>query len=141
MSRRVHVAVDHDESHHWTDDLGLARRTGRCPLKALAGSHWNDEAIARLQPGGTFGIIVLLAVVVAAIFAPYLKTIGDGERDVRRMAQGKQLDGYLQPPNSDRHEQRGAGHVVARDHGTTDPHHRRLGIAMPGSRWPYRWGS
>ncbi len=60
---------------------------------------------ARLQPGGTFGSIFILLVVVSAIFAPHLKTIGEGERDVRRiaLAEGRQLDstGYLQPPNSD----------------------------------------
>ena len=83
------------------DDLGLAAERG-----ASFGRSWRAVTrFARLQPGGTFAIIVLLAVVVAAIFAPYLKTIGDGERDVRRIAiaQGKQLDstGYLQPPNSD----------------------------------------
>ena len=61
--------------------------------------------LARLQPAGTFGIAAVLVVVVSAIFAPYLKTIGEGERDVRRiaMAEGRQLDstGYLQPPNRD----------------------------------------
>ena len=83
------------------DDLGLAGERG-----AALSRRWRAATrFARLQPGGTFGIIVILAVVVAAIFAPYLKTIGDGERDVRRIAiaEGKQLDstGYLQPPNSD----------------------------------------
>ena len=42
---------------------------------------------------------------IAAIFAPYLRTIGEGERDVRRIAiaEGRQLDstGYLQPPSSE----------------------------------------
>ena len=83
------------------DDLGLAGERG-----AALSRRWRAVLrFARLQPGGTFGIIVILMVVVAAIFAPYLKTIGDGERDVRRIAiaEGKQLDstGYLQPPNSD----------------------------------------
>ena len=63
------------------------------------------KRFVRLQPGGTFGIIFILLIVVAAIFAPHLKTIGEGERDVRRiaLAEGRQLDstGYLQPPNSD----------------------------------------
>ena len=63
------------------------------------------KRFVRLQPGGTFGIIFILLIVVAAIFAPHLKTIGEGERDVRRIAiaEGRQLDstGYLQPPNSD----------------------------------------
>ena len=82
-------------------DLGPAAERGSAPARGLRAVL----RFARLQPGGTFGIIVILAVVVAAIFAPYLKTIGDGERDVRRIAiaEGKQLDstGYLQPPNSD----------------------------------------
>ena len=43
--------------------------------------------------------------VAAAIFAPYLNTVGEGERDVRRiaLAEGRQLDstGYLQPPSSE----------------------------------------
>lgn len=72
---------------------------------ALARAARGAARFARLQPGGTFGIIVILIVVVAAIFAPYLKTIGEGERDVRRiaLAEGRQLDstGYLQPPNSE----------------------------------------
>lgn len=60
---------------------------------------------ARVQPGGTFGITFVVLLVAAAIFAPYLHTIGEGERDVRRIAiaEGRQLDstGYLQPPNAD----------------------------------------
>ncbi len=72
---------------------------------ALARGGRAAARFVRLQPGGTFGIVVIALVVTAAIFAPYLKTIGEGERDVRRIAiaQGKQLDstGYLQPPNAD----------------------------------------
>ena len=60
---------------------------------------------ARMQPGGTFGLGIIFLVVAGAIFAPYLHTLGDGERDVRRiaLAEGRQLDstGYLQPPNGD----------------------------------------
>lgn len=82
-------------------DLGPAAEQGS-PLgrggRAIA-------RFARLQPGGTFGVVVILLVVVAAIFAPYLNTIGEGERDVRRIAiaEGRQLDstGYLQPPSSE----------------------------------------
>ena len=81
-------------------ELGLTAERGPLPKRALQGA----ARFARLQPGGTFGIAVILLVVVAAIFAPHLKTIGEGERDVRRiaLAQGKQLDstGYLQPPDS-----------------------------------------
>ena len=85
------------------EDLGLGPALEREPALARGGrAAWR---FARLQPGGLFGIIVILMVVVAAIFAPYLKTIGEGERDVRRiaLAEGRQLDstGYLQPPNSD----------------------------------------
>lgn len=85
------------------EDLGLGPALERGPVLARGGrAVWR---FVRLQPGGTFGIIVILMVVVAAIFAPYLKTIGEGERDVRRiaLAEGRQLDstGYLQPPNSD----------------------------------------
>ncbi|MCY3881297.1 MAG: ABC transporter permease [Chloroflexi bacterium] len=82
-------------------DLGLRVEQGS-PLRRA----WTAaKRFARLQPGGTFGIIFILLIVVAAIFAPHLKTIGEGERDVRRIAiaEGRQLDstGYLQPPNSD----------------------------------------
>ncbi len=85
------------------EDLGLGPALERGAVLARGGrAAWR---FARLQPGGLFGIIVILMVVVAAIFAPYLKTIGEGERDVRRiaLAEGRQLDstGYLQPPNSD----------------------------------------
>ena len=81
--------------------LGPAAERG----SALARFGRGAARFARLQPGGTFGIAVILLVVVAAIFAPYLKTIGEGERDVRRiaLAEGRQLDstGYLQPPNAE----------------------------------------
>ena len=81
-------------------ELGLEAERGPLPGRALRGA----ARFARLQPGGAFGGAVILLVVVAAIFAPHLKTIGEGERDVRRvaLAQGKQLDstGYLQPPDS-----------------------------------------
>ncbi len=85
------------------EEIGLGPALERGSALARSGrAVWR---FVRLQPGGTFGIIVILAVVVAAIFAPYLKTIGEGERDVRRiaLAEGRQLDstGYLQPPNSD----------------------------------------
>ena len=82
-------------------DLGLRVERGS-PLRRA----WTAaKRFVRLQPGGTFGIIFILLVVASAIFAPHLKTIGEGERDVRRiaLAEGRQLDstGYLQPPNSD----------------------------------------
>ena len=81
--------------------LGPAEKQGTRLSRGLRAS----ARFVRTQPGGAFGLAVILMVVVAAIFAPYLKTIGEGERDVRRIAiaQGKQLDstGYLQPPNSD----------------------------------------
>ena len=85
------------------EDLGLSPAAEQGSPLGRGG-----RAIARfvrLQPGGTFGVVVILLVVVAAIFAPYLNTIGEGERDVRRIAiaEGRQLDstGYLQPPNSE----------------------------------------
>ena len=85
------------------EDLGLGPAAEQGSLLGRGG-----RAVARfvrLQPGGTFGVVVILLVVVAAIFAPYLNTIGEGERDVRRIAiaEGRQLDstGYLQPPNSE----------------------------------------
>ena len=81
--------------------LGPAEKQGTRLSRGLRAS----ARFVRTQPGGAFGLAVILMVVVAAIFAPYLKTIGEGERDVRRIAiaQGKELDstGYLQPPNSD----------------------------------------
>ena len=81
--------------------LGPAEQQGTRLSRGVRAS----ARFVRTQPGGAFGLAVILMVVVAAIFAPYLKTIGEGERDVRRIAtaQGKQLDstGYLQPPNSD----------------------------------------
>ena len=71
----------------------------------LARSGRAAARVARTQPGGTFGLIVVLLVVASATFAPYLHTIGEGERDVRRiaLAEGRDLDstGYLQPPNGD----------------------------------------
>ena len=85
------------------EDLGLGPAAKQGSLLGRGG-----RAVARfvrLQPGGTFGVVVILLVMVAAIFAPYLNTIGEGERDVRRIAiaEGRQLDstGYLQPPNSE----------------------------------------
>ena len=85
------------------DDLGLGPSAEREP--ALARGWLAVARFARLQPGGMFGVVVILLVVVAAIFAPYLNTIGEGERDVRRIAiaEGRQLDstGYLQPPSSE----------------------------------------
>ena len=86
---------------HEDVDLQLGAERGTRLKRAWVGV----KRFVRLQPGGTFGIIFILLIVVAAIFAPHLKTIGEGERDVRRiaLAEGRQLDstGYLQPPNSD----------------------------------------
>ncbi|MYH68425.1 MAG: hypothetical protein F4152_07760 [Dehalococcoidia bacterium] len=86
---------------HEDVDLHLGAERGTRLKRAWVGV----KRFVRLQPGGTFGIIFILLIVVAAIFAPHLKTIGEGERDVRRIAiaEGRQLDstGYLQPPNSD----------------------------------------
>ena len=85
------------------DDLGLGPDAERG--SALSRGGRAVTRFVRVQPGGTFGIAVILIVVAAAIFAPYLNTIGEGERDVRRiaLAEGRQLDstGYLQPPNSE----------------------------------------
>ncbi len=83
--------------------LGLGPEAERDSIASRAGrAAWR---FTRTQPGGAFGLAVILLLVAAAIFAPYLKTIGEGERDVRRIAiaEGRQLDstGYLQPPNSD----------------------------------------
>ena len=85
------------------EDLGLGPYAEQGSRLARGGRA--AARFVRLQPGGTFGIAMVLLVVVAAVFAPYLHTIGDGERDVRRVAlsEGRELDstGYLQPPNSD----------------------------------------
>ena len=84
-------------------DLGLDPADERGT--ALARGWQAAVRFVRLQPGGTFGIVVVLMIVAAAIFAPHLKTIGEGERDVRRIAiaEGRQLDstGYMQPPSGD----------------------------------------
>ncbi len=85
------------------DDFGLGPVADRGT--ALSRGWRATARFVRLQPGGTFGIAIVLLVVIAAIFAPYLRTIGEGERDVRRIAiaEGRQLDstGYLQPPSSE----------------------------------------
>ena len=85
------------------DDFGLGPVADRGT--ALARGWRATARFVRLQPGGTFGIAIVLLVVIAAIFAPYLRTLGEGERDVRRIAiaEGRQLDstGYLQPPSSE----------------------------------------
>ena len=85
------------------EDLGLGPHSEQGSRLARGGRA--AARFARLQPGGAFGLAVVLLVVVAAVFAPYLHTIGDGERDVRRiaLAEGRELDstGYLQPPNAD----------------------------------------
>lgn len=41
----------------------------------------------RLQPGGTAGIIIIVIVGLAAAFAPYLNTVGDGQRSIRNVWQ------------------------------------------------------
>jgi ABC-type dipeptide/oligopeptide/nickel transport system permease subunit len=66
----------------------------------------NISRFIRLQPGGSIGIVIILIVSAAAIFAPYMNTAGDGERNIRSVwrDEGKEFSGVnfvLQPPGPD----------------------------------------
>ena len=60
----------------------------------------------RLQPGGAIGIVIITLVAAAAIFAPYLNTVGHGERGIRSVWRddGREISGVnfvLQAPGGD----------------------------------------
>ena len=63
-------------------DLGGEILIERRPfLERAGGAVWR---FIRLQPLGTFGILFILIIVVAAIFAPWLNTAGEGKSRVQR---------------------------------------------------------
>ena len=65
-------------------DLGLGPAAERG--SALSRSGRAITRFVQVQPGEPSASLSFLIVVVAAIFAPYLNTIGEGEHDVRRIA-------------------------------------------------------
>lgn len=86
------------------DDLdlgGIAER--RSPL---VGAWIFSVRFVRLQPGGAIGIVIILVIGLAAAFAPYMNTEGEGERGIRSVwrDEGREISGVnfvLQPPGPD----------------------------------------
>ncbi len=74
--------------------------------RSRASRMWTSTLrFIRLQPGGAFGIVIIVIVGTAAIFAPLLWTSGEGERSIRSVwrDEGREISGInfvLQPPSS-----------------------------------------
>ena len=74
--------------------MTTASTTTDLELGALAepdsrASRWwrTISRFVRLQPGGVIGVVIIVIVGLAAAFAPYLNTIGEGERSIRNVWQ------------------------------------------------------
>ncbi len=85
------------------DDLDL---TGIDDRSAIASAWTFVKRFVRLQPGGAIGIVIILIIGLAAAFAPYINTAGEGERGIRSVWRddGREISGVnfvLQPPGPD----------------------------------------
>ncbi|MCY4391142.1 MAG: ABC transporter permease [Chloroflexi bacterium] len=85
------------------DDLDL---TGIDDRSAIASAWTFTKRFVRLQPGGAIGIVIILIIGLAAAFAPYINTAGEGERGIRSVWRddGREISGVnfvLQPPGPD----------------------------------------
>ncbi len=85
------------------DDLDL---TGIDDRSAIASAWTFAKRFVRLQPGGAIGIVIILIIGLAAAFAPYINTAGEGERGIRSVWRddGREISGVnfvLQPPGPD----------------------------------------
>ena len=86
------------------DDLNLGPYIDQSSLPTRVAR--NIKRFVLLQPGGTIGIVIIVVVGLAAAFAPYLNTAGDGERGIRSVwrDEGREISGVnfvLQPPGPD----------------------------------------
>ncbi len=85
------------------DDLDL---TGIDDRSAIRSAWTFVKRFVRLQPGGAIGIVIILIIGLAAAFAPYINTAGEGERGIRSVWRddGREISGVnfvLQPPGPD----------------------------------------
>ena len=85
------------------DDLDL---TGIDDRSAIRSAWAFVKRFVRLQPGGAIGIVIILIIGLAAAFAPYINTAGEGERGIRSVWRddGREISGVnfvLQPPGPD----------------------------------------
>ncbi len=85
------------------DDLDL---TGIDDRSAIASAWAFVKRFVRLQPGGAIGIVIIMVIGLAAAFAPYINTAGEGERGIRSVWRddGREISGVnfvLQPPGPD----------------------------------------
>ncbi len=80
--------------------------TGIDDRSAIASAWTFVKRFVRLQPGGAIGIVIILIIGLAAAFAPYINTAGEGERGIRSVWRddGREISGVnfvLQPPGPD----------------------------------------